>query len=198
VSHNPSAQEFLLTGILALCIIAWRNNVKGRMKRSDKLSEQVALVRAASRQIVRELGYLESKNALVDVSMPQLHALIEIDKAETLTAAELAKILKLNQSSTCRTIAQLKAQNWVETVVPLNDNKRKPVRLTKLGKKKLAQINQVCGSLNQMALRVLTATQLATLIEGVTLYAEALSHARLTYEQQEGIEDNPCNAGDER
>lgn len=148
------------------------------MTAEHSLCKQVARIRAASRQMVRELGLLESKNPFVEATGPQIHALLEIAQAGLMTVAELARVLNLNQSTTCRTLAELRALGWVETKPLPQDKKRKPVQLTPAGKAKVAQINSTCGSVYQRALERLSPEKRAMVVEAFELYAQALTESR--------------------
>ncbi len=55
------------------------------------MSDEIAEIRKASREIVREFGLLESKCANVDISYAEGHALLEINKHQVLTAGQLAQ-----------------------------------------------------------------------------------------------------------
>lgn len=146
-----------------------------RMIMKQSTCDLILTLRQSVRVIARELGYLESRISHIDITMPQLHILLEINKHETLTVAELARILNLNQSSTCRTIAELRKKQWIKTIKLLNDKKQKPVQLTSLGKDKVKQINSYCGSFYEKALMELPKEKQITVVESFDLYANALS-----------------------
>ena len=146
------------------------------MIKRQNLCSQIKGLRHYVRGIARKLGYLDSKLSHVNVTMPQLHALIEIDKHKTLTVAKLAKILNLNQSSTCRTITSLKKLKLVKTIMLSNDKKQKPVELTLLGKEKVKEINNYCGSFYEKALEQIPKEKHSSILEAFKLYAEALSN----------------------
>ena len=148
------------------------------MPNTPTLCDQVGQLRQASRQLVRELGFLESQNPHAKATMPQIHALIEIDRHETLTVAELARILNLNQSSTCRTLAEMRRLGWVDTITLPNDRKRKPVTLTHTGKIKLADINGACDNVYQRALETLLPEERTQVVASFTRYVEALMAVR--------------------
>lgn len=148
------------------------------MPKAPTLCDHVAQLRQASRQLVRELGFLESHNPHADATMPQIHALIEIDRHQTLTVAELARLLNLNQSSTCRTLAEMRKLGWVETLALPNDRKRKPMALTQAGLTKLAQINGACDTVYQRALETLDPQERTQVVAAFTRYVEALMAVR--------------------
>lgn len=148
------------------------------MPKAPTLCDQVSQLRQASRQLVRELGFLDTQNPHANATMPQIHALIEIDQHQTLTVAELARILNLNQSSTCRTLAELRRLGWVDTITLPNDRKRKPVALTQAGQAKLAEINRACGNVYQQALETLSPEERTQVVAAFARYVEALQQVR--------------------
>lgn len=155
------------------------------MRNKQDLCSLIKTLRHSVRTIARELGYLESRISHLDITMPQLHTLLEIEKHETLTVAELARILNLNQSSTCRTISELRKQKLVKTITLSNDKKQKPVKLTPLGKEKVKQINNYCGSFYERALEELPIEKHMAIIEAFKLYADALSKIK----KEESLKD---------
>lgn len=152
------------------------------MPAKQSIENQVLELRQASRQLLREWGYLEVKNKHVDATAPQIHTLIEINHNQMLTVAELARILYLNQSSTCRTIAGLRRLGWVETVKLKNNQKDKPVKLTTLGKQKLDEINHTCGDVYKNALALLSDVDRELVVKAFNLYAQAHIKARVEHQ----------------
>lgn len=148
------------------------------MTATSSLCEQVSRLRQSSRELIRELGFLDLKNPYVEATAPQIHVLLEVDKQEGITVADLARILNLNQSSTCRTIAEMRKMGWIETIKIKNDRKRKPLRLTKVGCQKVTEINATCSSIYQKALERLPLEKREMVVEAFQIYAEALYSAR--------------------
>lgn len=148
------------------------------MTKVTTLCDHVSQLRQSSRQLVRELGFLESQNPHAHATMPQIHALIEIDRHQTLTVAELARILNLNQSTTCRTLAEMRRLGWVDTVELANDRKRKPVSLTQAGQIKLNEVNHACDNVYQKALELLDPEERSQVVSAFSRYVEALHTVR--------------------
>lgn len=145
------------------------------MVKKKDLCDLVKSLRCSLRTIARELGYLDSNISEVNLTMPQIHALIEIERNETLTVAKLANILNLNESSTCRTIATLRKQGLVKTITLPNDKKQKPVKLTSLGKEKVNEINIFCNPYYEKVLEKIPSKKHSLIKNAFELYANALS-----------------------
>lgn len=67
----------------------------------------IADIRQASREMVRELGFMQGTFAATDYSASAVHALIETDEKRQVTSAQLAQFLGLEKSSISRMIAKL-------------------------------------------------------------------------------------------
>lgn len=68
--------------------------------------EVISHIREASRLLVRELGFLSPTLAGTDFPPSGVHAIIEIGRSQTITAASLSKILNLGRSNISRTVAK--------------------------------------------------------------------------------------------
>src|SRR5688572_33473826 len=84
----------------------------GWQAQSD-LFPEVGAVRQASRQLVRELGFLDDGQNGLGITHSQCHTLIELERQERLTAGELAQALNLDKSTTSRTVAGLVRGGYV-------------------------------------------------------------------------------------
>src|ERR1041385_3526724 len=101
----------------------------------SELRDLVEQVRHASREMVRELGFLEEVYA--DGGMPhsQCHALLEIEKQGEVVLGELSERLRLDKSTTSRTVKALLEQGWARLETDAADRRRKPLTLTARGRK---------------------------------------------------------------
>jgi putative acetyltransferase len=142
------------------------------------LHPQVEPLRAASRQVVRELGLLDQwLPSRITHSM--CHALIELERAggAGLGVAELAARLNLDKSTASRTVSRLvRAKLLAFGEGP--DRRRKPLRLTAAGKKKLAAVHQSAGGQVHAALDLLEPAERERVLDGMALYARALTRLR--------------------
>jgi putative acetyltransferase len=140
---------------------------------------EVEPLRAASRQVVRELGMLDDRGLPAHISHSQCHALIELERAggEGLGVAELATRLNLDKSTLSRTVARL-ARAGLVTHGSGPDRRKKPLRLTAAGRKKLASVHQAAGGQVHAALELLAPAERQQVLDGMTLYARALGRLR--------------------
>jgi DNA-binding MarR family transcriptional regulator/GNAT superfamily N-acetyltransferase len=128
-------------------------------------------VRATSRHLVRELGFMEQ--SLAGTSMPPsaVHALLEIGARGTLTAGDLADLLRLEKSSVSRMLRKLIASGEVKEE-PLG--RTKALSLTPKGRATTAGIHHFARTQVAQALRRMDPTQHRTVLDGLRLYAGAL------------------------
>ena len=136
-------------------------------------------IRAASRQMVREFGFMETTLAATNYPPSAVHTIIEIGLRGAMTAMQLAEFLHLEKSSVSRMIHKLiEAGELKETMDPV-DARSKPLSLTAQGRRTLARLHdfgrrQVLGALEH-----LSKAEAQTVREGLMLYASALKADRL-------------------
>ncbi|MBL8607842.1 MAG: MarR family transcriptional regulator [Myxococcales bacterium] len=141
----------------------------------------VEAVREASREMVRELGFLQDGAAALGVTHAQCHALIELGRRGTLTPGEIAELLRLDKSTVSRTVAGLEKLGLVAParVVRGADGRRRPLALTAAGKRRLAELHASAGERVEGALALLDETERREVERGLALYARALRGARV-------------------
>ena len=136
-------------------------------------------IRAASRQMVRELGFMDATVAATDYPPSAVHTILEIGLRGPMTAMQLAEFLQLEKSSVSRMVRKLiEAGELRETIDP-EDARSKPLSLTARGRRTLASLHdfgrrQVSGALAQ-----LSEAERRKVSEGLALYARALKADRL-------------------
>ncbi|MBN9320840.1 MAG: MarR family transcriptional regulator, partial [Delftia acidovorans] len=64
-------------------------------------------IRAASRQMVRELGFMQATLAATDYPPSAVHAILEIGTQGRMAASQLAQALGLEKSSVSRMVRKL-------------------------------------------------------------------------------------------
>ncbi len=138
----------------------------------------VERVRDASRRIVRELGFMKPTVGATGLSISAVHALIELGRGDSLTAATLGEILDLEKSSISRLLRKLVESGEVEERENPDDARSKLLSLTALGREMLARIDrfgrdQVTGAFDR-----LSGGQRRAVVAGLETYATALSAAR--------------------
>ena len=136
-------------------------------------------IRSASRQMVREFGFMEATLAATDYPPSAVHTIIEIGLRGPMTAMQLAEFLHLEKSSVSRMVRKLiEAGELKETTDPI-DARSKQLALTTKGRRTLAALHdfgrrQVLGALGH-----LSESEQRTVCEGLALYARALKADRL-------------------
>ena len=137
--------------------------------------DTVDLVRSASRQLVRELGFMRRSLAGTDLPPSAVHALIEIEARDGITAGELAERLVLEKSSVSRMLRKLiLSGDVIEEVGPV-DGRTKRLSLSGQGRSLVAKIHRFARAQVAEALDRLTPSQRSNVVEGLQDYAAALS-----------------------
>jgi putative acetyltransferase len=135
--------------------------------------------RNLARELVRELGVVEETCQPSDISLSQCHILVELEKNGTLTANEISSLLVVDKSSVSRSIARLIEYGFITVIDGHSDRRRKPLKLTKAGLKKVSEIHKVSNLRVQDALKTLDAQELESAYNGLSLYVKALRRSRL-------------------
>jgi DNA-binding MarR family transcriptional regulator len=135
-------------------------------------------IRAASRQMVRELGFMEQTVAATDYPPSAVHAIVEIGARGPMTSGQLADILHLEKSSISRMIRKLIERGELKEQVDPEDARIKALSLTPKGRRTLAAITDFGRRQVSTALELLTETERRTVREGLAIYARALKADR--------------------
>jgi DNA-binding MarR family transcriptional regulator len=136
-------------------------------------------IRAASRQMVRELGFLEQTLAATDYPPSAVHAILEIGARGPMTSGRLADLLHLEKSSVSRMVRKLIECGEVREQPDAEDARIKPLSLTAKGQRTLATIEEFARRQVSSALERLTETERRTVHAGLAIYARALSADRV-------------------
>lgn len=148
-------------------------------------TQSIDAIRAASRKLVRELGFMGGDFAGTDLSPSAVHALIEIE-AGRVTARELAECLCLEKSSVSRMLRKLIASGDV-LEKPGEDGRTKILRLTDAGLRRLAAIHAFARQQVSDALARLEAGDERAILKGIELYATALQSLTKSTEQTTSV-----------
>jgi DNA-binding MarR family transcriptional regulator len=143
-------------------------------------------IRAASRQMVRELGFMEATLAATDYPPSAVHTLLEIGARGPMTSMQLADFLGLEKSSVSRMVRKLIDSGELKETSATDDARIKPLALTAKGRRTLAAIEDFARRQVRRALEGLSETERRTVREGLALYAGALKAGRVT-------EDDPSS-----
>ncbi len=139
----------------------------------------VETVRSSARALVRRLGFLGDDLAESGLPASAVHALIEIGQAQRqarrLTAKDLRGLLNLEKSSVSRMLRKLVEAGLLQEQPDIEDARAKQISLTLSGAAKLAQIDAFARRQVETALARLTPPQGETVVQGLQLYADALS-----------------------
>jgi DNA-binding MarR family transcriptional regulator/N-acetylglutamate synthase-like GNAT family acetyltransferase len=131
-------------------------------------------IRANSRQLVRELGFMGGTFAGTDLSPSAVHALIEIE-AESMTARDLGARLHLEKSSVSRMLRKLVVSGDIKEGVGEEDARLKKLSLTKSGKKRVAKIHAYARAQVSDAFARLQPGEDRIVLDGLRLYTDALA-----------------------
>jgi DNA-binding MarR family transcriptional regulator len=135
-------------------------------------------IRAASRQMVRELGFMEHTLAATDYPPSAVHTILEIGARGPLTSVQLAKILHLEKSSVSRMVRKLVECGELNEASDAADARIKPLSLTPKGRRTLAALHEFGRRQVSGALSHLTETERKIVREGIVIYANALKASR--------------------
>lgn len=138
----------------------------------------VERVRAASRLMVRELGFMQATLAATDYPPSAVHTILEIGARQSLTSAQLAEVLHLEKSSVSRMVRKLIDAGELKEAASDDDGRAKPLGLTAKGRRTLAAIHAF--GLQQVAttLAQLSEAEQHVVDQGLATYAQALQASR--------------------
>jgi DNA-binding MarR family transcriptional regulator len=97
-------------------------------------------IRAASRQMVRELGFMQNTLAATEYPPSAVHAILEIGARKSMSAAQLAEFLGLEKSSVSRMARKLLEAGELQERPSDQDGRIKWLELTPRGRRTLAAI----------------------------------------------------------
>lgn len=142
-------------------------------------NSEVDSIRAASRMMVRELGFMQPTLAATNYSASAVHALLEIDSHVNMASAQLVQLLGLDKSSVSRMLAKLIAAGELHEEADSSDSRVKLLRLTEQGCKTVEHIH-IFGQMQvKSAFEYLNRSQQQAVAQGLCAYAEALKAHRL-------------------
>ncbi len=137
-------------------------------------------IRAASRQMVRELGFMEATLAATDYPPSAVHTILEIGARGPMTSVQLADILHLEKSSVSRLVRKLVECGELKETSDADDARIKPLSLTPKGRRTLAALHDFGRRQVSSALARLPEAERELVRQGLMIYACALAAARVT------------------
>jgi DNA-binding MarR family transcriptional regulator len=144
-------------------------------------------IRAASRQMVRELGFMDATVAATDHPPSAVHTILEIGIRGPMSAGQIADVLHLEKSSVSRLVRKLIASGELKELSDADDARIKPLVLTPKGCRTLAALHAFGRRQVTRALDKLTEAERRTVREGLMLYARALQADRATAEVEPAL-----------
>jgi putative acetyltransferase len=158
----------------------------------QRMLDEVLPLRHASRELVRELGFLQARDAATSLSHSHCHALIEIEGRGSVPQSELPKLLRLDKSTTSRIVAELETRGWVKARSSPEDARVRLLALTHAGRAKVAYVHREANLRVSRALETLTDDERRTVLDGMQIYARALERSR----RRAAYAIRPMKAGD--
>lgn len=135
-------------------------------------------IRAASRQMVRELGFMQATLAATDYPPSAVHAILEIGAQGRMAASQLAQALGLEKSSVSRMVRKLVEAGELKEAADGEDGRVKQLALTAKGRRTLAAIEAFGRQQVTAALDRMQTPQQQAVAQGLALYARALQAHR--------------------
>lgn len=140
-------------------------------------SSYVRDIRAASRDLVRQFGFMNHTIAGTDLSASAVHAIIEIGNNEKLSSKGLSDLLCLEKSTVCRMVKALIKRGEVSLEISPEDGRVKYLHLTDRGLKTLSAINNYADAQVSCALDPLEEPTKQDILKGLHDYSLALKSA---------------------
>ncbi|HDR2790700.1 TPA: MarR family transcriptional regulator [Enterobacter asburiae] len=140
--------------------------------------KNIQTIRAASRLMVRELGFMNQNLATTDYPPSAVHSMLEVDAHGSMTAAQLVQILGLEKSSVSRMLAKLVKAGELEENPSAEDARTKLLSLTGKGRETVRNINTYADEQVAAALGKLDHFTQHAVSQGLSSYASALKASR--------------------
>ena len=130
-------------------------------------------IRAASRSMARDWGFMGGRFAGMDLSPSAVHALIEMESGD-ISAKDLSLRLRLEKSSISRMLRKLVESGDVCEGPGEHDSRIKLLSLTPAGRRRVSAIHAHARAQVADALSRLRPGQHRTVLDGLQLYSKAL------------------------
>ena len=135
-------------------------------------------IRAASRLMVRELGFMDATVAATNYPASAVHTIREIGIRGPMNSGELGDFLRLEKSSVSRMVRKLIDCGELRETPDADDARSKLLSLTAKGRRTLEALHAFGRRQVGGALEALTEAEQRTVREGMMLYARALRQSR--------------------
>jgi DNA-binding MarR family transcriptional regulator/GNAT superfamily N-acetyltransferase len=141
-------------------------------------SRYISDVRCASRDLVRELGFMSRTIAGTDLSASAVHAIIETGAHSKLSAKMIAEKLCLEKSTVSRLIKSLVEKGLLREVRSRTDSRMKYLHLTERGERTLGEITRFGEEQVSGAIAKLDHSSQNAILAGLQSYSQALKSTR--------------------
>lgn len=142
-------------------------------------AKTISAIRTASRELVRELGFLKRTLAGTELSPSAVHAIVEIGLANEVTAKMLGQILLLEKSTISRLVKSLVSDGLVLETPAETDGRVKYLNLSDMGQSAMGKIVEFAENQVASAIAPLSEAKRDKVLEGLEIYAAALGDTRL-------------------
>jgi DNA-binding MarR family transcriptional regulator/ribosomal protein S18 acetylase RimI-like enzyme len=149
-------------------------------------------LRHNARSVVRELGLLNEAYFDIGVTLAERHILLELNNSGLLTMGELANRLLIDKSTISRLISKAVKKGYLRCNIDAQDRRKRFLELTAKGIETLNAFEPIAFKQTQNALLTLNTDQIATVYNGVALYAQGLKSSRLQL-QGKPVANDPNN-----
>ncbi|MBR1172260.1 MarR family winged helix-turn-helix transcriptional regulator [Bradyrhizobium sp. DASA03005] len=136
-------------------------------------------IRAASRLMVRELGFMDATVAASGYPPSAVHTILEIGIRGPMNSGELGDFLRLEKSSVSRLVRKLIDCGELKEMPDEADARSKRLSLTAKGRRTQEALHAFGRQQVRGALAALTPAEQRTVREGMMLYAQALRQSRV-------------------
>ena len=154
---------------------------------------EVRRLRDQSRRLARALGVMQPQVDGTSCTPAQCHVMIEVSQHGQMTANEVAELLDVDKSTASRSLQSLARKGLLEQQEDAADLRAKPMRMSKNGARLVHDLHKQADAFVARALAHLSEEQRATVVEGMSLYEEALRRARAL----EGVIVRPLRRADQ-
>lgn len=137
-------------------------------------TNRIDAMRTASREIVRELGFMQTGLAGTGLSPSAVHTILELGYGTVTTAHDLGKKLRLEKSTISRLVQKLMDDGLISAQSDPADRRSRQLSLTEAGSALLAELEDFGRAQLRAALAPLARDDLARVETGLTLFAKAL------------------------
>ncbi len=137
-------------------------------------TRQIDTMRAAARNIVRDLGFMQRGLAGTELSPSAVHTIIELGYGTVTTANGLGDLLHLEKSSVSRLVQKLSKDGLIESKPDSADKRSRRLALTKKGRALLRVLENYGRQQLRLALDQLAPDDREKVATGLTLFANAL------------------------